>query len=142
MDRKKGLRMRSVNLRAVSPNEDGTGRSAEGPAQEIVGIALGFRLVHAQDAEIWTVTGLLRDGMPTQQEVGELAFTLIPGDSEPATAVVGFLAPPRPYFIGIAEEALGKQLKGLVTQLGYDIDGFYASVSVGGQHKYFEDYKR
>jgi hypothetical protein len=142
MDRKKPPNRRLVSLRAVSTNKAGDPTSADGPQQEIIAIALGYRMVHAQDSEIWTVTGLLRDGMPTRQDIGELSFTVIPGDTEPATAVVGFLAPQAPYFLGVTEDAMWQQLRGIVTQLGYDIDGFYASLSVGGTQKYFEDYKR
>ena len=141
MDRKKiGARGRLVSLRSVGGKSSND--KTEGPAQDVVAVSLGYRMVHSEQSEIWTITGILRSGEPTRQDVGELSFILIPGDMEPATAVTGFISPTPPYFLGMNEDALWQQIRAMVVQLGYDIDGFYASIAVGGQHRYYEDYKR
>jgi hypothetical protein len=141
MDRKSGTRGRPTALRAVSSAKD-AGPKVDGPTQEIVAVGLGYRMVYSEQAEIWTLTGFLRDGTSARQDIGELSFTLIPGDMEPATAVVGFICPSAPYKLSMHDDALWAQLRGLVTQLGYDQDGFYVSIAVGGEHRYYEDYKR
>jgi hypothetical protein len=137
VDRKGNPRGGRGFLRAVShDNRDRT----DDPVQEVVGIALGFRMVFSEQAEIWTVRGILRDGSPTKEDVGELSFVLIPGDMEPATAVTGFIAVQPPYALALNEDQLWQQLRGFVVQLGYDQDGFYASIGVGGRHRYYEEY--
>lgn len=141
VDRSKAsTRMRVVNLRAVSSSEGG--EKTKGPSQDVVGIALGFRMVISEQAEIWTVRGILRDGTVSKDDIGDLSFTLIPGDMEPATAVTGFIAPTPPYALAMNEDQVWQQLRGLVLQLGYDQEGFYASVGIGGKHAYWEDYHR
>ena len=141
MERKGTNRGRLVNLRAVGSGPDKSNK-AEGPAQEVVAVALGCRMVFSEQAEIWTVSGLLQDGSVAREDVGELSFALIPGDTEPATAITGFIAPTAPYVLAVSEDQLWQQIRGMVVQLGYDQDGFYASIGVGGRHRYFEDYKR
>ena len=86
--------------------------------------------------------GILRDGSPSREDIGEVSFILIPGDVEPATAVTGFIAPPPPYVLAVPEETLWQQLRGMVVQLGYDLDGFYVSLGVGGKARYFEEFSR
>lgn len=123
-------------LRAVS--QDSRDKS-DAPIEEIIGIALGFRLVFSDQAEIWTVRGILRDGSPTKDDIGEISFVLIPGDIEPGTAVTGFIAAPAPYLIALNEDQLWQQLRAFIVQLGYDQEGFYASISFGGRHRYVEE---
>jgi hypothetical protein len=140
MERKGGNRGRVVNLRAVKNKSDRL--SSEGPIQEVVGISLGDRMVFSEQAEVWTVKGHLRDGSIARENIGELSFVLIPGVAEPATAIVGFIAPSEPYVLGVGEDALWPQLRSMVVQLGYDLDGFYASIAFGGRYAYFEEYRR
>lgn len=141
MERIKGTnRPRVVNLRAIGKDSTGAGLK-EGPAQEVTGIVLGYRMVFSEQAEVWTVRGVLSDGSLTKDDVGELSFVLIPGSLEPATAVTGFVSPMPPYVVSISAETLWQQLRTMVVQLGYDQEGFYASVGLGGRHCYFEEYK-
>lgn len=140
MDRKAGNRGRVVNLRAVKNKTDRS--HSEGPVQEIVGVSLGDRMVFSEQAEVWTVKGHLRDGAIARENVGELSFVMIPGSSEPATAIIGFLAPSEPYVLGVGEDTLWPQIRSIIVQLGYDLDGFYASLSIGGRYSYFEEYRR
>lgn len=139
MDRKSKSRIRLVSLRP-SAGEDKT--VAEGPRQELVGIELGYRILISEQAEVWTLVGSRRDGTLTQEEIGELCFVLIPGTEEPATAVTGFIAPAAPYALTLSDEALQEQLRDLVTQLGYDKEGFYISLGIGGRFHYDENYRR
>jgi hypothetical protein len=123
--------------------DDAGGRDkTEGPTQEIVGVGLGYRMVFSEQAEVWTVRGLLRDGTVARDDIGELSFVLIPGTSEPATAVTGFVAPSPPYVLALSEDALWKQVRNMLVQLGYDQDGFYASIGIGGKYAYYEEYDR
>jgi hypothetical protein len=140
MDRKGGNRGRVVNLRAVKPKSDRL--HAEGPAQEIVGVSLGDRMVFSEQAEVWTVKGHLRDGAIARENIGELSFVMIPGNSEPATAIIGFIAPSEPYVLGIGEDSLWPQIRSIIVQLGYDLDGFYASLAIAGRYAYFEEFRR
>ncbi|MBM4250749.1 MAG: hypothetical protein FJ146_02135 [Deltaproteobacteria bacterium] len=141
MDRKSQPRERVVNLRAIgSQGRDNT--KSEGPVQEIIGIALGFRVVFTNEAEVWTVRGITRDGSPSTEDIGELTFILLPGDVEPATAVTGFIAPPAPYVLAVPEEVMRQHIRGMVVQLGYDLDGFYVSLGVGGKAHFFEEFGR
>ena len=139
-DRKSKSRLRLVNLRP--PAAEGAGVVPEGPAQEVVAIGLGYRILISEQAEVWTVRGMLRDGTPTREEVGELSFSVIPGDSEPATAINGHMAPPPPYTLSLSETELHEQLHAIIQQLGYDHEGYYLSVGVGGQFHYEENYER
>ena len=139
MERKSTPRGRVVNLRAIGGER---GDTTEGPTQEIIGIALGFRLVFSNEAEVWTVRGILRDGSPSRDDIGEVSFILIPGEVEPATAVTGFIAPAPPYTLAVSEEVLWQQLRGMVVQLGYDLEGFYVSLGIGGKARYFEESSR
>ncbi len=140
MERKGTNRPRIVALRALGSE---TGREKkEGPAQDVTGIVLGYRMVFSEQAEVWTVRGVLRDGTLTKEDVGELSFVLIPGSQEPATAVTGFVAPMPPYVMALSEETLWQQLRVMVVQLGYDQEGFYSSIGLGGRHCYYEEYDR
>ena len=141
MERKGTNRPRIVNLRALG-NLEGGREKTEGPAQEVTGIVLGYRMVFSEQAEVWTVRGVLRDGTLTKDDVGELSFVLIPGSMEPATAVTGFVAPMPPYVLTLSEETLWQQLRIMVVQLGYDQEGFYSSIGLGGRHCYYEEYDR
>lgn len=138
MERKGTNRARLVSLRSIGGSQDNQSTS-EGSLREIVGVGLGYRMVFAEQAEVWTVRGYLRDGSVTKEDVGELSFVLIPGTSEPATAITGFVAAAAPYTLNLTEDALWKQLRGMLMQLGYDQEGFYASIGFGGRHCYYEE---
>ena len=114
--------------------------SAEMPSQEIVGVALGYRVMISEQAEVWTLAGALKDGTYTKEEVGELSFALIPGEEQPATAVTGFVAPAPPYVLAAQPVALQQQLRALIAQLGYDRDGYYVSLGIGGQFLFDDNY--
>jgi hypothetical protein len=103
---------------------------------EIVVVGLGDRMVISEQAEVWTVRGVLSDGRVMQDPVGEISFVMIPGQFQPATAVVGYIAPHEPHKLGISEETLWPQLRAMISQLGYDLDGFYVSLSVNGKPFY------
>ena len=139
MDKKSKYRMRLLNLRTVGPNDK---TATEGPTREVIGISLGHRLVISEQAEVWTVVGELADGTVTKEEVGELSFVLIPGETEPATAVTGFVAAPPSYSLGITDAALQEQLRSIIMQLGYEREGYYVAVGVGGRFFYDEDYRK
>ena len=139
VDRKGKPRIRLVNLRGP---DSGKTDATDQTRKEIVGISLGYRVLISEQAEVWTVAGLLADGTVAKEEIGELAFALMPGEHEPATAITGFLAPAPPYVMSIPKENLWQELRSIVTQLGYDQDGFYVSVGVGGERNYFEDYRQ
>jgi hypothetical protein len=68
-----------------------------------------------------------------EDAVGEISFVMIPGQFQPATAVVGFIAPHAPHVLGISEETIWPQLRAMISQLGYDLDGFYVSMSINGR---------
>lgn len=142
MDRKGPPRGRVVNLRAVSGKDRKADDGDKGPKQELVGLGLGYRLVFSEQAEVWTVRGVLPDGTPSRDDIGELSFVMIPGDMEPATAITGFIAPPPPYVLGISEEVLWQNLRAMIVQLGYDQEGFHLSLGVDGKPRYYEDFRR
>lgn len=142
MERKSGSRGRVVNLRPLKGASDRMPSRDEEPLQEIVGIGLGDRMVFSELAEVWTVRGHLRDGTVARDNVGELCFVMIPGGEQPATSVVGFIAPSAPYVLGLNEDGFWAQLRSIVVQLGYDLDGFYASIALGGRYTYLEDFRR
>jgi hypothetical protein len=131
-------RLGAAHLRVVM----GEGGKSEPTNFDVVGVTLGYRMVFSEQAEVWTVTGILRDGEVVPQELGTLSFCLIPGDTEPATAVVGFVSPPHPYKVAISKDELFEQMKMMVMQLGYDLGGFYLSIAVGGEQRYYEDFRR
>jgi hypothetical protein len=56
--------------------------------------------------------------------------------------VVGFVSPPHPYKVAISKDELFEQMKMMVMQLGYDLGGFYLSIAVGGEQRYYEDFRR
>lgn len=135
VERKPGTRGGRGFLRAVSQeSRDVTGVGV----QEVIAMALGFRIVFSDQSEIWTVRGILRDGSPTVDDIGELSFLAIPSDEEPATAVTGFIALPPTYALAMNDDQLLQQIRGFVVQLGYDQDDYYVSIGVGGRHRYFE----
>lgn len=114
-----------------------TGNTTEDQAVgEIIVVGLGDRMVISEQAEVWTVRGVLSDGHVLQDPVGEISFVMIPGQFQPATAVVGYIAPHAPNKLGISEETLWPQLRAMISQLGYDLDGFYVSMSVNGKPFY------
>lgn len=138
-DRKGRSRLRLVNLDAVG-GESGT--VVDGPQQEVVALSLSYRVLISEQAEVWTLSGLLADGDVTKEDIGEISLVLIPGDEQPATSVTGFIAPRPPYILGLSEAKLREELRSLLMQLGYDRDGYYLSVAFGGKHLYDEAFDR
>jgi hypothetical protein len=108
-----------------TPTESGSG--------EIIVVGLGDRMVISEQAEVWTIRGVLNDGRVLEDAVGEISFVMIPGQFQPATAVVGFIAPHAPHVLGISEDTIWPQLRAMISQLGYDLDGFYVSMSINGR---------
>jgi hypothetical protein len=105
-------------------------------AGEIIVVGLGDRMVISEQAEVWTIRGVLSDGRVLQDPVGEVSFVMIPGQFQPATAVVGYISPHAPHQLAVSEETLWPQLRAMISQLGYDLDGFYVSMSVHGKPFY------
>lgn len=138
MERKSASRARGF-LRPVASKGETSDKGGSLAMQEVMGLVLGFRLVFSEQAEIWTVRGILRDGSVTKDDVGEFSFVIIPGDGDPAIAIVGYLAAPAPYLLKISEEAMWAHLRGFAVQLGYDQEGYYISLGYNGQHRYYEE---
>jgi hypothetical protein len=138
VERKSKNRMRLVQMRTPGQDDKSAG---ERPSQEIVGIALGYRVMISEMAEVWTLSGALKDGTYTKEEVGELSFALIPGEEQPATAVTGFVAPAAPYVLAVPQVTLQQQLRAVIAQLGYDRDGYYISLGIGGQFFFDDNYR-
>lgn len=131
----RSITSRIRHLKAVkgASTEDNTNTTVAG---EIIVVGLGDRMVISEQAEVWTVRGVLNDGRVLADPVGEISFVMIPGQFQPATAVVGYIAPHAPNILGISEETLWPQLRAMISQLGYDLDGFYVSLSVNGKPFY------
>lgn len=131
----RSISSRIRHLKAIkgASTEDNT---TETTAGEILVVGLGDRMVISEQAEVWTIRGVLNDGRVLQDPVGEVSFVMIPGQFQPATAVVGYIAPHAPHVLGISEEKLWPQLRAMISQLGYDLDGFYVSLSVNGKPFY------
>lgn len=123
---------RTRHLRAVkgASSDDSTKEIGSG---EIIVVGLGDRMVISEQAEVWTVRGVAKDGRVLEEAVGEISFIMIPGQFQPATAVVGYIAPPLPHVLGVSEEVLWPQIRAMISQLGYDLDGFYVSLSINGR---------
>lgn len=142
MERKSRNRLRLVNLKAVGPaGLSGDSDTPEaGKVAEIMALSLSQRVLISEQAEVWTVCGVLRDGKLTSEDIGELSLALIPGDTAPATSVTGFLAPSPPYQLAMPEPRLKEELHLLMQQLGYERDGYYLSVGFGGGYLYHESF--
>lgn len=112
------------------------GSKDEPVSGEIIIVGLGDRMVISEQAEVWTVRGVLRDGQVLQEAVGEMSFIMIPGQFQPTTAVIGYIAPQAPHVLGISEETIWPQIRAMIAQLGYDLDGFYVSMSINGKPFY------
>jgi hypothetical protein len=121
------------HLRAIKGSVDGSTTTTQAPAGQILVVGLGDRMVISEQAEIWTLRGVLHDGRVLDEAVGEMSFVMIPGQYQPATAVVGYIAPPTPHVLGVGEDSLWPQLRAMISQLGYDLDGFYVSMSIDGK---------
>jgi hypothetical protein len=121
------------HLRAIKGSVDGSSTTTEVQAGQILVVGLGDRMVISEQAEIWTMRGVLHDGRVLDEAVGEISFVMIPGQYQPATAVIGFIAPPAPHVLGVSEDVLWPQLRAMISQLGYDLDGFYVSMSINGK---------
>lgn len=129
-------RMRLVKAASPLPSSGSKDAQVQPPVAEILAIGLGDRMVISEQAEVWTIKGVARDGGVVPEPVGEVSFVMIPGNYQPATAVVGYIAPRPPYYINLGEELIWPQIRGMITQLGYDLDGFYVSLSIKGQPFY------
>jgi hypothetical protein len=123
-------------LNSLSQSEKDDTQTPEVVAGEILVVGLGDRMVISEQAEVWTIRGVLSDGRVLADPVGEISFVMIPGQFQPATAVVGYIAPHAPNILGITESVLWPQLRAMISQLGYDLDGFYVSLSVNGKPFY------
>jgi hypothetical protein len=131
----RSISSRIRHLKALKGASSG-GSKEETPTGEIIVVGLGDRMVISEQAEVWTIRGVLTDGRVLQDPVGEISFVMIPGQFQPATAVVGYIAPHAPNILGISEETLWPQLRAMISQLGYDLDGFYVSIAVNGKPFY------
>jgi hypothetical protein len=120
------------HLRALDGASKDNNLTEAGPG-EIIVVGLGDRMVISEQAEVWTIRGVLSDGRVLEDAVGEISFVMIPGQFQPATAVVGFIAPHAPHVLGISEDTIWPQLRAMISQLGYDLDGFYVSMSINGR---------
>jgi hypothetical protein len=123
-------------LNSSSPSDSNGPQTTEIVAGEILVVGLGDRMVISEQAEVWTIRGVLSDGRVLADPVGEISFVMIPGQFQPATAVVGYIAPHAPNILGITEAVLWPQLRAMISQLGYDLDGFYVSLAVNGKPFY------
>jgi hypothetical protein len=132
----RSITSRVRHLKAVKIGLADDNSSTDTTIGEIVVVGLGDRMVISEQAEVWTIRGVLNDGRVLNDPVGEISFVMIPGQFQPATAVVGYIAPHAPNRLGISEEALWPQLRAMISQLGYDLDGFYVSLSVNGKPFY------
>lgn len=131
-------RMRLV--KALSTSGANRGTEEEPPPSEIFAIGLGDRMVISEQAEVWTIKGVFRTGSLVPEPVGEISFVMIPGQYQPATAVVGYICPREPYQLNLADELIWPQIRGMITQLGYDLDGFYVSLSIRGKPFYRKEF--
>ncbi|MCX6118177.1 MAG: hypothetical protein NT027_11595 [Proteobacteria bacterium] len=145
MDFPKDMRQRQIaKMHLLKPDSSSNGIGDDvtklTSTAGVMAIGLGDRIVVSEGAEVWTVKGVLSDGKIVENPVGELSFVLIPGHAEPATAVVGYIAPRPPYSLAVAEEHLWPQIRGMIAQLGYDMDGYYASIAIGGKVCYRREF--
>jgi hypothetical protein len=131
----RSISSRIRHLKAVKASSHG-GSKDDSIGGEIIVVGLGDRMVISEQAEVWTVRGVLRDGQVLQDPVGEISFVMIPGQFQPSTAVIGYISPHEPHVMGISDESLWPQLRAMISQLGYDLDGFYVSMSVNGKPFY------
>lgn len=131
----RSISSRIRHLKAVKASGQG-GSKDESVGGEIVIVGLGDRMVISEQAEVWTMRGVLRDGQVLQDPVGEISFVMIPGQFQPSTAVIGYIAPHAPHVLGVSEETLWPQLRAMIAQLGYDLDGFYVSMAIDGKPFY------
>jgi hypothetical protein len=120
------------HLRAVKGSNENSS-TTESRSGQILVVGLGDRMVISEQAEVWTIRGVLDDGRVLEEAVGEMSFVMIPGQYQPATAVIGYIAPPAPHSLGVSEEILWPQIRAMISQLGYDLDGFYVSLSINGK---------
>ena len=74
---------------ASSEQKDASG-ATEG---DVIGVGLGDRMVISENGEVWTLKGVLSTGTVLSEPVGEISFVLIPGNFQPATAVVCYVSP-------------------------------------------------
>ncbi len=137
MDRSKNPRPRLINLK---PSVGGGASSDMGLTQEIMGIALGRRLIHLEQTEIWTVRGVLRDGKLTPGNIGELTFLSVVDLEGVVIVVNGFVAEIQGTKLSMSDEQLWDYIAAMIEQLGYDSEGFFGTIGVGGSFKTYDDF--
>ena len=115
-------------------------QSAEGP-REIHRIILGSRLLHSKLSELWHLDGVLSGSKWETVPIGEFSVSTIPKMSQPRYAVVGYLSPPDGHEFRLGLDEIWNQFKGLMSHLGYDIEGFHGSLSLMGHPVYFEEFE-
>ena len=134
-------RARMQLVKKAQSGASATGGDASGATEgDVVAIGLGDRMVISEHAEVWTLKGVLSTGTVLSEPVGEISFVLIPGNFQPATAVVGYVAPHVPFKLGLNDDTLWPQIRAMIAQLGYDLDGFYVSLSVHGKPFYRKEF--
>jgi hypothetical protein len=126
---------RARHLKAVKPAAESSSDDVT-LSGEIILVGLGDRMVISDQAEVWTVRGVLRDGRVLTDPVGEISFVMIPGQFQPASAIIGYIAPHVPHVLAISSETIWTQIRAMISQLGYDLDGFYVSMAIDGKPFY------
>lgn len=112
-----------------------------GPEREITRMILGSRLLGGKHTEIWHLEGVLAGEPWETVPLGEFSVSRIPKMSQPSHAVVGYLTPPEGFQLTFGLDELWNQFKGIMGNLGYDLEGFYGSLSLMGQPVYFEEFE-
>jgi hypothetical protein len=114
---------------------------SEGPSIEISKVILGARLLDGKKAELWHLEGVVLKPQWQLVPVGEFSLMEIPGMTQPRHAVLGFITPPPGFHFPFEIDELWEQFKAILTSLGCDVEGFYGSLSLGGQPVYFEEFE-
>ncbi len=114
---------------------------SEGPSIEISKVILGARLVDNKKAELWHLEGVVLKPQWQLVPVGEFSLIEIPEMTQPRHAVLGFITPPPGFHFPFEMDELWEQFKAILSSLGCDAEGFYGSLSLGGQPVYFEEYE-
>jgi hypothetical protein len=146
----KKTRTNVINLSSVSAKNSKIPRTlarniqdneVTGPGRDIARMILGSRLVGGKNSEIWHLEGVLAGDPWETVPLGEFSVSRIPKMSQPSHAVVGYLTPPEGYQMSFGLDELWNQFKGIMAHLGYDIEGYYGSLSLMGQPVYFEEFE-
>lgn len=111
------------------------------PTKSIYRLVLSDRLVGTKSAEVWHLDGVVDSENWETVPLGEFSVSRIPKMSQPSHVVVGYLSPPAGCKLELGFEELWAQFKGIMSHLGYDVEGFYGSLSIMGQVVYFEEFE-